>query len=77
MNSKFKKNIISILNFIYALSILSLCVSALMIIVYGLTKGFSNLKVDFNKLIIVVGIPILLLILTKFINKKITQRLED
>jgi len=77
LNNKIKKQILSIINYIYALSILSLCVSVVMILAYGFMNGFSNLEVSTNKIFIVIGIPIVILLFTKFLSKKIGNNSEE
>ena len=71
MNFNFKKEVIYMLNFFYALSILSLCISVLMIIIYGITLGFSSIVNNLHKLSLILGIPIVILLFTKFLSKKL------
>ncbi len=73
MSPNFKKKIIYLLNFIFALSLLSICISALMMIIYMIKFGFSNLKVDVYKLLMVIGIPLLIIVLTKIFIKKLSS----
>ena len=70
MNSKLKKEIIAVSKFIYALSLLSLCISLIMTLVYVLDLGFSNLSFDIQAFALIIGVPIILITFTKIIYKK-------
>jgi len=71
MKPTFKSKIRFLVNYTHTLSIIYLAVFILLIIFKGLNQGFNNLEIRVNKLPFIIGVPIVVLIATKLLSKKL------
>ncbi len=64
-----KKIVKNLINYLYSISVLSLAITALMIIVKGFEYGFLNFNL--KRLLIYIGIPISFYLFINFLKNKI------